>query len=79
MGDGTESHQKKKGLQDCLLGSLPRRCGIPVASELRCRGVPGWEVSGLIGHKRGRRQPRRAAMPSTTRSTSERPARRSMR
>jgi integrase len=24
-----------------------------VASELRRRGVPGWEVSGLIGHKRG--------------------------
>ena len=24
-----------------------------VASELRRRGVPGWEVSGLIGHKKG--------------------------
>ena len=24
-----------------------------VASELRKRGVPGWEVSGLIGHKKG--------------------------
>ena len=24
-----------------------------VASELRKRGVPGWEVSGLVGHKRG--------------------------
>jgi integrase len=24
-----------------------------VASELRRRGVPGWEVSGLLGHKRG--------------------------
>ena len=25
-----------------------------VASELRRRGVPGWVVSGLIGHKKGK-------------------------
>lgn len=31
----------------------PRTLRHTVASELRRRGVPGWEVSGLLGHKRG--------------------------
>ena len=31
----------------------PRVLRHTVASELRRRGVPGWEVSGLIGHTRG--------------------------